>query len=90
MSDYMLLLAGAILHAVTFAAGILVGTSLRKDTRHDSSNEGTTTKDSEWWHKPVSGSAEGGAERRCGSSARKKRAAHSPERAPVGRGSVWE
>ena len=88
MSDIALVCIGSILHAVTFTVGILVGTSLRKDARHDS-NEGTT-KDTKWWHDPVGTGTQGGAGRSSGSSAGKERAAHSPERAPVGRGAHWE
>jgi hypothetical protein len=87
--DIAIIAIGLILHAVTFTAGISVGIRLRKDTRHDG-NEGTTIKDADWWHKPVSGSAEGWAQR-CGSgSARKERTPDPAQRAPIGRSSLWE
>ena len=88
MSDIALVCIGSILHAVTFTVGVLVGTSLRKDTRHDS-NEGTT-KDTKWWHDPVGTSTQGGAGRSGGSSAGKVGAARIAERAPVWRGAHWE
>jgi len=88
MSDIAIICAASVLHAVTFAAGVLIGTSLRKDTRHDSSNEGT--KEEKWWHDACGTSTKSGAERRGGSSARKGSAAGAPERAPIGRSSLWE
>ena len=88
MSDIALVCIGSILHAVTFTVGILVGTSLRKDARHDS-NEGTT-KDTKWWHDPVGTSTQGGAGRSGGSSAGKERAARIAERPLVVRGADWE
>jgi hypothetical protein len=87
MSDIALICTASILHAVTFAAGVLIGTSLRKDTRHDS-NEGT--QEDKGWHNAVGTGTEGGAERRGGSSANEKRAARIAERAAFGRGPFWE
>jgi hypothetical protein len=83
-----MLAVGQIIAAGMFSLGVLVGCSLRKESKDDSSNEGTT-KD-KGWHDPVGTSTQGGAERRGGSSANEKRAARIAERAPVGRGSVWE
>ena len=88
MSDFAFIFIGSVLHAVTFTAGILIGTSLRKDTRHDS-NEGTT-KDPKWWHDPVGTGTEGGSGRSGGSSAGKVGAARIAERAAFGRGAFWE
>ena len=88
MSDIALICTASILHAVTFAAGVLIGTSLRKDTRHDSSNEGTEKE--KWWHDACGTSTKSGIERRSGSSARKGSASGATERAPVGRGAFWE
>jgi len=82
-----MLAVGQIIAAGMFSLGVLVGSSLRKDAKDDS-NEGT--KEDKVWHDVVGTSTQGGAERRGGSSARKERAAHSSERAPVGRGTVWE
>ena len=82
-----MLAVGQIIAAGMFALGVLVGSSLRKDAKDDS-NEGT--KEDKGWHDTVGTSTQGGAERRGGSSARKERAAHSPERAPIGRSSLWE
>jgi hypothetical protein len=84
-----MLAVGQIIAAGMFSLGVLVGSSLRKDAKDDDSNEGTK-KDESWWHQPVSGSAEGWAERCGGSSARKDRTTDSAQRPPVGRGSVWE
>lgn len=88
MSDIALVCIGSILHAVTFTVGILVGTSLRKDTRHDS-NEGTT-KEQSWWHDAIGTESQGGARRSGGSSAGTVGAARASERVPVGRGAHWE
>jgi hypothetical protein len=88
MNDFAFIFMGSVLHAVTFTAGILIGASLRKDTRHDYSNEGT--KDQNWWHTPISTGTQGSTERRCGSSANEKRAARIAERAAFGRGPFWE
>jgi hypothetical protein len=63
-----MLAVGQIIAAGMFSLGVLVGSSLRKESKDDS-NEGTK-KDESWWHQPVSGSAEGWAERCGGSSAR--------------------
>jgi hypothetical protein len=87
VSDIAFIFIGSVLHAVTFTAGILIGASLRKDTRHDS-NEGT--KEAGWWHDPVGTGTQGGAQRRGGSSANEKRAARIAERAAFGRGPFWE
>jgi hypothetical protein len=65
VNDIALIFVGSILHAATFAAGISVGIRLRKDTRHDDSNEGTK-KGRNWWHTPVSTGAEGSTG--CGGS----------------------
>jgi hypothetical protein len=81
MSDIALICAASILHAVTFAAGVLIGTSLRKDARHDDSNEGTTIKDADWWHDPVGPGTQGGIVCRGGSGAKQERQARSAERA---------
>ena len=83
-----MLAVGQIIAAGMFALGVLVGCSLRKDAKDDNSDEGTT-KD-KGWHDTVGTSTQGGAGRSGGSSAGKERAARAPERAPVGRGSVWE
>jgi len=88
MSDIALICTASILHAVTFTVGVLVGISLRKDTRHDS-NEGTT-KDAGWWHQPVGVGTQGGARSRGTSGAEPVATAHLPERAPIGRGAFWE
>jgi hypothetical protein len=84
-----MLAVGQIIAAGVFALGVLVGCSLNRKDAKDDSNEGTK-KDESGWHQPVSGSAEGWAERCGGSSARKNRETDSAQRAPVGRGSVWE
>lgn len=89
MSDIALICTASILHAVTFTVGVLVGTSLRKDAKDDNSNEGTT-KDKGWWHDPVGAGTESGSSSRGGSCAVKVGAARIAERAPIGRGSVWE
>jgi hypothetical protein len=86
--DLSIIALGLILHAVTFTAGISVGIRLRKDTRHDSGNEGT--KEDKGWHDPVGTSTQSGIERRSGSSANEKRAARIAERAAFGRGPFWE
>ncbi len=83
-----MLAVGQIIAAGMFALGVLVGCSLRKDAKDDYSDEGTT-KD-KGWHDTVGTGTQGGADRSGGSSAGKERAAHSPERAPIGRSSVWE
>jgi hypothetical protein len=83
-----MLATGQIIAAGMFALGVLVGSSLRKESNDDNSNEGTT-KD-KGWHDPVSTGTQGGAGRSGGSSANEKRAARIAERVPVGRGSVWE
>ena len=83
-----MLAVGQIIAAGMFALGVLVGCSLRKDAKDDNSNEGT--KEAGWWHDPVGTGTQGGAGRSGGSSAGKKRAARIAERAPVGRGTVWE
>jgi hypothetical protein len=88
MSEFAFIFIGSVLHAVTFTAGILIGASLRKDTRHDYSNEGT--KEDKGWHDPVGPGTQGGAQRRSGSSANEKRAARIAERAAFGRGPFWE
>lgn len=63
-----MLAVGQIIAAGMFALGVLVGTSLnRKESKDDNSDQGTKDKDK--WHHPVSGNAEGGAERRGGSGA---------------------
>jgi len=85
-----MLAVGQIIAAGMFSLGVLVGVSLhRKDAKDDNSYEGTK-KDQKWWHDPVGPSTESGFERRGGSSAGQERQASAPERAPVGRGSVWE
>lgn len=85
-----MLAVGQIIAAGMFALGVLVGSSLhRKDATNDNSDKGTT-KESGWWHDPVVTGTQGGSQRRGGSCAGKERAAHSPERAPVGRSAVWE
>jgi len=83
-----MLAVGQIIAAGMFSLGVLVGSSLRKDAKDDSSNEGT--KEDKGWHDPVGTSTEGGIERRGGSSARKGSASGAPERAPIGRSSLWE
>ena len=62
-----MLAVGQIIAAGMFSLGVLVGSSLRKDSTNDNSNEGTKDKDK--WHHPVSTDAEGGTERRGGSGA---------------------
>ena len=84
-----MLAVGQIIAAGMFSLGVLVGSSLRKDAKDDNSNEGTK-EDQKWWHDPVGTSTQGGAQRRSGSSARKGSAAGAPERAPIGRSSLWE
>ena len=84
-----MLAVGQIIAAGMFSLGVLVGRSInRKDAKDDSNNEGT--KDQNWWHTPISGGAEGWAQRCGGSSAGKDRKADTAERAPFGRGSVWQ
>jgi hypothetical protein len=50
ISQLTLICAGISLNALTFVLGIMVGVSLanRKDSTHDSVNEGTKGKD--YWH----------------------------------------
>jgi hypothetical protein len=79
---------GSVLHAVTFTVGVLIGVSLRKDSRHDDSNEGT--KEAGWWHQPASTGTQGGARSRGTSGAEPVSTSHLPERAPIGRGAFWE
>lgn len=62
-----MLAVGQIIAAGMFALGVLVGSSLRKDSTDDNSNEGKKDKDK--WHHVLSGNAEGGTQRRGGSSA---------------------
>lgn len=67
-----MLATGQIIAAGMFALGVLVGSSLnRKDSTNDDSNEGKKGKDK--WHHVVGSNAQGGAERRSGSSARQER-----------------
>jgi len=83
-----MLAVGQIIAAGMFSLGVLVGRSInRKDAKDDSNNEGTKGKN--WWHTPISGSAEGWAERCGGSSAWKDRKADTAQRAPIGRSSLW-
>lgn len=87
--DLGLIVTGMAVVAGAFACGVLVGTSLRKDVQHGNSDEGTK-EESGWWHEPV---GLGTANRTgCGGTCRtgKERAARAAERAPVGRGDVWE
>lgn len=89
--DLAMLVTGMILLAGAFSCGVLVGTSLRKDATDDDSDEGTKVEGSSgWWHEPVRSNAAGGTQ--CGGPCRagKERQTRAPERAPVGRGSVWE
>jgi acyl dehydratase len=67
-TEHLAMLAtGQIIAAGMFALGVLVGSSLRKESQDDNGNEGT--KDKDRWHQPVGGNAEGGIERRGGSGA---------------------
>jgi hypothetical protein len=82
-----MLAVGQIIAAGMFSLGVLVGSSLRKESKDDS-NEGTT-KD-KGWHDPVGTSAEGGSRSRRPGGADSVTTAHLPISAPIGRGSVWE
>ena len=82
-----MLAVGQIIAAGMFALGVLVGSSLRKDAKDDS-NEGT--KEEGEWHKPRGIGVEGGAFSRRASSSNPFTKASATERAPVGRGAVWE
>ncbi len=82
-----MLAVGQIIAAGVFALGVLVGCSLNRKDAKDDSNEGT--KEDKGWHDPVGTGTQGGAERRSGSSARKGSTAGAPERAPIGRSSLW-
>jgi len=62
-----MLAVGQIIAAGMFSLGVLVGSSLRKESNDDNGNEGT--KDKGRWHQPVGGNAQGGIERRIGSGA---------------------
>lgn len=89
--DLALIVTGMIVVAGAFSCGVLIGTSLRKDVRDGDGNEGTEVEGkSGWWHEPVGlGTANRAG---CGGTCRtgKERAASAAERAPVGRGDVWE
>lgn len=68
-----MLATGQIIAAGMFALGVLVGSSLhRKDSEHDNSNEGKKASHIKW-HLPLDGNAEGGTQRRGGSSAGQER-----------------
>jgi len=84
-----MLAVGQIIAAGVFALGVLVGCSLHRKDAKDDSNEGTT-KDAGWWHQPVSTGTQGGSRSRRPGGAKPLTEADLPERAPVGRGSVWE
>jgi hypothetical protein len=83
-----MLAVGQIIAAGMFSLGVLVGSSLRKESKDDISDEGT--KEDKGWHDPVGTSTKSGIERRGGSSANQKRAARIAERAAFGRGPFWE
>lgn len=87
--DLALIVTGMIVVAGAFSCGVLMGISLRKDVRDDG-NEGTTKESSGWWHEPVGRGTANGAGCSGPCRAGKERAARPAERAPVGRGSVWE
>jgi len=86
--DLAMLAVGQIIAAGMFALGVLVGCSLRKESKDDDSNEGT--KEESEWHKPRGIGVEGGAFSRRPSCANTVAKADLPIRAPIGRGSVWE
>jgi len=88
VNDIALICIGSILHAATFAAGISVGIRLRKDTRHGDNNEGT--KNQTWWHTPISTGVERGVGLGGQCRTGQKPKANTAERAPFGRGSVWQ
>ena len=82
-----MLAIGQIIAAGMFALGVLVGCSLQKDVKDDSDKG---TKEEGEWHKPRGIGVEGGAFSRRSGSSKPVATACATERAPVGRGSVWE
>jgi len=82
-----MLAVGQIIAAGMFSLGVLVGSSLRKESKDDN-DEGT--KEESEWHKPRGVGIEGGAFSRRPSGANTVAKADLPIRAPIGRGSVWE
>ena len=69
--DLAMLATGQIIAAGMFALGVLVGSSLRKESKDDNSNERTKASRIKWHH-PVSGNAEGGVGGSIGSGARQE------------------
>jgi hypothetical protein len=84
-----MLAVGQIIALGVFALGVLVGCSLnRKDAKDGDNNEGT--KNQTWWHTPISTGTQGssGLGGQCRTGQKPK--ANTAERAPFGRGSVWQ
>jgi hypothetical protein len=84
-----MLAVGQIIAAGMFSLGVLAGRSINRKDAKDDCNEGTK-KDHQWWHTPISTGVERGVG--LGSQCRtgKIPEANTAERAPFGRGSVWQ
>lgn len=89
--EIALVIIGAVVNAGTFAAGVLMGVSLH---RKDASNECDSDKEAKGgvWKRDrfEPAGSQGCARLRVTSSAEPEREAGAPERAPFGRGAVWE
>jgi len=82
-----MLAVGQIIAAGMFALGVLVGCSLQKDVKDDSDKG---KKEEGEWHKPRGIGIEGGAFSRRSGSSKPFAKTSATERAPIGRGSIWE
>lgn len=89
--ELALVLIGAIVNAGTFAAGVLMGVSLhRKDAEHECDSD-KEAKVGVWKRDRFEpAGSQSGARLRVAGSAEQEREAGASERAPFGRGSVWE
>lgn len=89
--EIALVIIGAVVNAGTFAAGVLMGVSLHRKDAKDECDSDKEAKGGVWKRdRPEPAGSQGGARLRVAGSAEQEREAGASERAPVGRGAVWE